>query len=170
MGIFSSKKKTYVGISNSRLYEGKEIPNSIKDSTAGYIRDIGDGSNGDNYIADYNNLAMDSSIVSNIRRATNFVNNNDTHNYNKFDATQKSIKEPDNLEDNIRNLLLTVLPNYYENPTINYVEYNYLDISHIVKVILDIEYGWNSFNNTMFYNGLTGWLYSVDIHLKEVQE
>lgn len=170
MGIFSSKKKTYVGISNSRLYEGKEIPNSIKDSTAGYIRDIGDGSNGDNYIADYNNLAMDSSIVSNIRRATNFVNNKDTHNYNKFDATQKSIKEPDNLEENIRNLLLTVLPNYYENPTINYVEYNYLDISHIVKVILDIEYGWNSFNNTMFYNGLTGWLYSVDIHLKEVQE
>lgn len=170
MGIFSSKKKTYVGISNSRLYEGKEIPNSIKDSTAGYIRDIGNGSNGDNYIADYNNLAMDSSIVTNIRRATNFVNNKDTHNYNKFDATQKSIKEPDNLEDNIRNLLLTVLPNYYENPTINYVEYNYLDISHIVKVILDIEYGWNSFNNTMFYNGLTGWLYSVDIHLKEVQE
>lgn len=170
MGIFSSKKKTYVGISNSRLYEGKEIPNSIKDSTAGYIRDIGNGLNGDNYIADYNNLSMDSSIVSNIKRATNFVNNKDTHNYNKFDATQKSIKEPDNLEDNIRNLLLTVLPNYYENPIINYVEYNYLDISHIVKVILDIEYGWNSFNNTMFYNGLTGWLYSVDIHLKEVQQ
>lgn len=170
MGIFSSKKKTYVGISNSRLYEGKEIPNSIKDSTAGYIRDIGDGSNGDNYITEYNNLSMDSSIVSNIKRATNFVNNKDNNNYNKFDATQKSIKEPDNLEDNIRNLLLTVLPNYYENPVINYVEYNYLDISHIVKVILDIEYGWNSFNNTMFYNGLTGWLYSVDIHLKEVQQ
>lgn len=170
MGIFSSKKKTYVGISNSRLYEGKEIPNSIKDSTAGYIRDIGDDSNGDNYIADYNNLAMQSSIVSNLKRATNYVNKRDQYNYNKFDATQKSIKEPDNLEVNIRNLLLTVLPNYYENPVINYIEYNYLDISHIVKVILDIEYGWNSFNNTMFYNGLTGWLYSVDIHLKEVQE
>lgn len=170
MGIFSSKKKTYVGISNSRLYEGKEIPNSIKDSTAGYIRDIGDGSNGDNYIADYNNLAMDSSIVSNIKRATNFVNNKDTHNYNEFDATQKSIKEPDNLEDDIRSLLLTNLSNYYENPVINYVEYNYLDMSHIVKAILDIEYGWNSSNNIMFYNGLTGWLYSVDIHLKEVQE
>lgn len=170
MGIFSSKKKTYVGISNSRLYEGKEIPNSIKDSTAGYIRDIGDGLNGDNYIADYNNLSMESSIVTNIKRATNYVNKRDQYNYNKFDATQKRIKEPSNLDVNIRNLLLTVLPNYYENPSINYIEYNYLDISHIVKVILDIEYGWNSFNNTMFYNGLTGWLYSVDIHLKEVQQ
>ena len=170
MGIFSSKKKTYVGISNSRLYEGKEIPNSIKDSTAGYIRDIGDGSNGDNYIADYNNLSMESSIVTNIKRATNYINKRDQYNYNKFDATQKSIKEPDNLEDNIRNLLSTNLPKYFKNPIINYIEYNYLDISHIVKVILDIEYGWNSFNNIMFYNGLTGWLYSVDIHLKEVQQ
>lgn len=170
MGIFSSKKKTYVGISNSRLYEGKEIPNSIKDSTAGYIRDIGDGLNGDNYIADYNNLSMQSSIVTNIKRATNYVNKRDQYNYNKFDATQKSIKEPNNLEDNIRNLLLTNLPKYFKNPVINYIEYNYLDISHIVKVILDIEYGWNSFNNTIFYNGLNGWLYSVDIHLKEVQQ
>ena len=170
MGIFSSKKKTYVGISNSRLYEGKEIPNSIKDSTAGYIRDIGDGLNGDNYITDYNNLSMQSSIVSNLKRATNYVNKRDKHNYNKLDATQKSIKEPVNLEVNIRKLLLTTLPKYFKNPEINYIEYNYLDISHIVKVILDIEYGWNSFDNTMFYNGLTGWLYSVDIHLKEVQE
>lgn len=170
MGIFSSKKKTYVGISNSRLYEGKEIPNSIKDSTAGYIRDIGNGLNGDNYITDYNNLSMDSSIVSNIKRATKFVNNKDTNNYNKFEVSQKKIEEPLNLENSIRNLLLTNLPKYYKNPVINYIEYNYLDISHIVKVILDIEYGWNSFNNTMFYNGLTGWLYSVDIHLKEVQE
>ena len=170
MGIFSSKKKTYVGISNSRLYEGKEIPNSIKDSTAGYIRDIGDGLNSDKSIPDYNNISIQSSIVTNLKRATNYLDKRDQHNYNKFDATQKFIKEPDNLENSIRNLLLTNLPRYFNNPIINYIEYNYLDISHIVKVILDSEYRWNSFNNTMLYNGLSGWLYSVDIHLKEKQE
>lgn len=169
MGIFSGKTKVYVGISNSRLYETEDIPNSIKDSTAGYIRDIGEGKNNDNYIADYNRLAIEDSVVMGIKKAFKFANK-DTNNYVKYDSTEVAFINPETIESELEDKILSKARTIYPEAEINYYNYAYLDMAHIVKVALDKDYNWNSYNNTMQFDGLNGWLYSIDITLADIQE
>lgn len=169
MGIFSGKTKVYVGISNSRLYETEDIPNSIKDSTAGYIKDIGEGKNNDNYITDYNRLAIEDSVVMGIKKAFKFANK-DTNNYVKYDSTEVAFINPETIEIELENKILSKARTIYPEAEINYYSYAYLDMAHIVKVALDKDYNWNSYNNTMEFDGLNGWLYSIDITLADIQE
>lgn len=169
MGLFSGKTKTYVGISNSRMFETEDIPNSIKDSTAGYIKDIGENKNNGNYITDYNRLAMEGSIVMNIKKAFNFIKS-DNDNYVRYDSNELNIINPETLENDLINKILYKARLIYPQAEINYYNYEYLDMAHIVKVALDKDYNWNSYDNTMKFNGLNGWLYSIDITLSEMQE
>lgn len=169
MGILSGKTKTYRGLSNSRLYATEDIPNSIKDSTAGYIKDIGEDNNNGNYIADYNRLAIESSIVMNIKNAYRFANK-DTNNYVNYDSSEISLINPEIINAELAIKILAKARTYYPDASINYYNYSYLDMAHIVKVALDKDYEWNSYNNSMKFNGLNGWLYSIDISLSEIQE
>ena len=91
MGLFSGKKKTYVGISNSKLYETKDIPNSLKDSTAGYISDLVNGDTKGNSLSHYNNMSIENSIVPDVRRAYKYVNKRDGENHIKFEASELTV-------------------------------------------------------------------------------
>lgn len=170
MGLFSGKKKTYVGISNSRLYETKDIPNSLKDSTAGYISDLVNGDTRGNSLSHYNNMSIESSIVPNIRRAYKYVNKRDGENHIKFEASELTVLTQQILDTHIKDIILNKARLHYPLAEINYVEYDYLDLSHVVKTILDNDYSWNSYNNTMVLYGLNGWLENITLYLTKEQE
>lgn len=164
MGLFSSKTKHYTSVTNSALYDKSTRPNTVKDVTAGYIKDDADGLTGDNYKSDYMKLGIEQSIVRGIRRADRYLNKRDVDNVLINEAI---ISEIDLNDDEIRAAIDIAIKRHYPYAEINYLNYEHTDFTHIVRMVLQDEHSWETTSNMLNIDGYDAWLEDVAIRVNE---
>ena len=164
MGLFSSKTKHYTSVTNSALYDKSTRPNTVKDVTAGYIKDDADGLTGDNYKSDYMKLGIEQSIVRGIKRADRYLNKRDVDNVLINEAI---ISEMDLNEEEIRAAVDIAIKRHYPYAEINYLNYEKTDFTHIVRMVLQDEHSWETTSNMLNIDGYDAWLEDVAIRVNE---
>lgn len=164
MGLFSGKTKHYTSVTNSPLYDKSTRPNTIKDVTAGYIKDDADGLTGDNYKSDYMRLAIPQSIVRGVKRADRYLDKRDTDNILTNEAI---ISEIDLNEEEIREAIDIAVKRHYPYAEINYLNYEHIDFTHIVRMVLQDEHSWETTSNMLNIGGYDAWLEGVSIRVNE---
>ena len=164
MGLFSGKTKHYTSVTNSPLYDKSTRPNTIKDVTAGYIKDDADGLTADNYKSDYMKLGIQQSIVRGIKKADSYLDKRDIDNT----LTNKSIiSEIDLNDEEIRAAIDIVVKRHYPDAEINYLNYEDLDFTHIVRMVLQDEHSWETTSNMLNIGGYDAWLEDVSIRVNK---
>lgn len=164
MGIFSGKTKHYTSVTNSPLYDKSTRPNTIKDITAGYIKDDADGLTGDNYKSDYMKLGIQQSIVRGIKKADSYLDKRDVDNV----LTNESIiTEMDLNDEEIRVAIDIAVKRHYPYAEINYLNYEDLDFTHIVRMVLQDEHSWETTSNMLNIDGYDAWLEDVAIRINQ---
>lgn len=164
MGIFSGKTKHYTSITNSPLYDKSTRPNTIKDVTAGYIKDDADGLTSDNYKSDYMKLGIQQSIVRGIKKADSYLDKRDIDNV----LTNESIiSEMDLNDEEIRVAIDIAVNRYYPYAEINYLNYEKTDFTHIVRLVLQDDHSWETTSNMLNIDGYDAWLEDVYIRVNE---
>lgn len=143
MGIFSSKTKEYVGISNGKLIDETKRPRALIDSTAAYINDYGYMKNKNAVsLVDYNLKGMQESIVPAVNRFDRF---SDT---TKYGVIGKSKSSYINLSlDKINHEVKQYLKARYSDVIINYIVANNIDYGHFLKQILIDDKNYHSATN-----------------------
>lgn len=164
MGIFSSKTKHYTSVTNSPLYDKSTRPNTVKDVTAGYIKDDADGLTGDNYKSDYMKLGIEKSIVRGIKRADSYLNKKDTKDVL---TTEAIISKIDLNEEEIREAIDIAIKRHYGYAEINYLNYEDTDFTHIVRLVLQDKHSWETTSNMLSIDGYDAWLDDVHIRVNE---
>lgn len=164
MGIFSGKTKHYTSVTNSPLYDKSTRPNTIKDVTAGYIKDDADGLTSDNYKSDYMKLGIQQSIVRGIKKADSYLDKRDVDNV----LTNESIiTEMDLNDEEIRVAIDIAVKRHYPYAEINYLNYEDLDFTHIVRMVLQDEHSWETTSNMLNIDGYDSWLEDVAIRINQ---
>ena len=132
MGIFSSKTKEYVGISNGKLIDETKRPRALIDSTAAYINDYGYMKNKNAVsLVDYNLKGMQESIVPAVNRFNRFSYTTE------YSVVGKSKSSYINLSlDKIQHEVKQYLEAKYSDVIINYIVANNIDYGHFLKQIL----------------------------------
>lgn len=164
MGLFSGKTKHYTSVTNSPLYDKSTRPNTIKDVTAGYIKDAADGLTGDNYNSDYMRLAIPQSIVRGVKRADRYLDKRDT---DSILTNEAIISKIDLNEEEIREAIDIAAKRHYPYAEINYLNYEHTDFTHIVRMILQDEHSWETTSNMLNIDGYDAWLENVSIRVNE---
>lgn len=164
MGLFSSKTKHYTSVTNSPLYDKSTRPNTVKDVTAGYIKDDADGLTGDNYKSDYMKLGIQQSIVRGIKKADSYLDKRDVDNQLTNEAI---ISEMDLNEEEIRAAIDIAIKSHYPYAEINYLNYEKTDFTHIVRMVLQDEHSWETTSNMLNIDGYDAWLEDVAIRVNE---
>ena len=164
MGLFSGKTKHYTSVTNSPLYDKSTRPNTIKDVTAGYIKDDADGLTADNYKSDYMKLGIQQSIVMGIKRGDSYLDRRDVDNT----LTNESIiSEMDLNDEEIRTAIDIVIKRHYPYAEIDYLNYENTDFTHIVRMVLQDEHSWETTSNMLNIDGYDAWLEDVYIRVNE---
>ena len=164
MGIFSGKTKHYTSITNSPLYDKSTRPNTIKDVTAGYIKDDADGLTRDNYKSDYMKLGIQQSIVRGVKKADSYLDKRDVDNVLINEAI---ISEIDLNDEEIREAIDIAIKKQYPYAEINYLNYEKTDFTHIVRMVLQDEHSWETTSNMLNIGGYDAWLEDVAIRVNE---
>lgn len=164
MGIFSSKTKHYTSATNSPLYDKSTRPNTVKDVTAGYIKDDADGLTGDNYKSDYMKLGIQQSIVRGIKKADSYLDKRDVDNVL---INESIISEIDLNDEEIREAIDIAIKKHYPYAEINYLNYEKTDFTHIVRMVLQDEHSWETTSNMLNIDGYDAWLEDVAIRVNE---
>lgn len=151
MGLFSSKKKTIVGIANSKLIPEGEAPQALKDSVAGYIADYG-ASNGQvaGTMVGYINESIDKSIVHGVKRLNRWVKKPGMY------TTVGSIVGQMTLvtDADVRSMVALNIENQYPHPIKFYYLNNVVyDLGHLTKQVLQDRYTYIPSDNTLSYKG-----------------
>lgn len=143
MGMFSSKIKEYVGISNGRIIDETKRPRALIDSTAAYINDYGYMKNKSAVsLTDYNLKGMQESIVPAVSRFNRFSDSP------KYRVVGKSKSSYLNLSlDKIKQEVKNYLESKYTNIVINYIVANNIDYGHFLKQILIDDKKYNPTTN-----------------------
>lgn len=143
MGLFSSKIKEYVGISNGRIIDETKRPRALIDSTAAYINDYGYMKNKSAVsLTDYNLKGMQESIVPAVSRFNRFSDSP------KYRVVGKSKSSYLNLSlDKIKQEVKNYLESKYTNVVINYIVANNIDYGHFLKQILIDDKKYNPTTN-----------------------
>ena len=149
MGLFSSKKKTIVGIANSKLIPEGEAPQALIDSVAGYIADYG-ASNGQvaGTMVGYINDGIDKSIVHGVKRLNRWVKRP-----GMYDAVGSIVGQMTLVTDaDVRSMVALNIENQYPHP----IEFYYLnniafDLGHLTKQTLQDRYDYIPSDNTLTY-------------------
>ena len=151
MGLFSSKKKTIVGVSNTKLIPSGEAPQALKDSVYTYIMDSS-SSNGNPgaSMVEYTNIGIDKSIVFGTKRLIRWVNKP-----NKYDEVGSIKGEAlDISEEDIRSMVALNIENQINRPvTFYYLNNIVYDYGHFTKQVLIDRYGYNPSSNILTYKG-----------------
>lgn len=164
MGLFSGKTKHYTSITNSPLYDKSTRPNTVKDVTAGYIKDDADGLTSDNYKSDYMKLGIQQSIVRGIKKADSYLDKRDVDNV----LTNESIiSEIDLNDEEIRAAIDIAVKRCYPYAEINYLNYEKTDFTHIVRLVLQDDHSWETTSNMFNIDGYDAWLDDVYIQVNE---
>lgn len=154
MGIFS-KKKVYVGLSNTRLIPKGKEPQTFKDSTYSYIMDSSGGNSPYGTLVDYNNEGIEKSIVRNMNRLRRWSNKPD--NYNSVGLLDANLNKLS--DSNIAAIIKESIENQIPYPvTFYYINNIEIDYGHIVRQILMDRYNYNPTTNSMVYEGNTYYL------------
>ena len=151
MGLFSSKKKTIVGIANSKLIPEGEAPQALKDSVAGYIADYG-ASNGQvaGTMVSYINDSIDKSIVHGVKRLNRWVKKPGMYTTVGSIVGQMSLVT----DADVRSMVALNIENQYSHP----IKFYYLnniayDLGHLTKQVLQDRYDYIPTDNTLTYKG-----------------
>ena len=151
MGLFSSKKKTIVGIANSKLIPEGEAPQALKDSVAGYIADYG-ASNGQvaGTMVSYINDGIDKSIVHGVKRLNRWVKKP-----GMYDAVGSIVGQMSLVTDaDVRSMVALNIENQYSHPIKFYYLNNVVyDLGHLTKQVLQDRYTYIPSDNTLTYKG-----------------
>lgn len=164
MGLFSSKTKHYTSVTNSPLYDKSTRPNTVKDVTAGYIKDDADGLTADNYKSDYMKLGIQQSIVRGIKKADSYLDKRDADNQL---ITEAIISKIDLNDEEIRAAIDIAIKRHYPYAEINYLNYEKTDFTHIVRMVLQDEHSWETTSNMLSIDGYDAWLEDVAIRVNE---
>lgn len=165
MGLFSSKKKIFVGLSNSKIIEDGKAPQAIKDSVTAYISDSAK-SNGamDSSLVDYSNMAIDMSIVQGAKRLKRWVAKPE-----RYSTVGSSVATLQPMTDNdIQNIVAEAIRRKYDTP----VEFFYLnnlvyDYGHLTKQVLVDTKGYDPSTNKLTHNGVELYLEDATIKTQE---
>lgn len=146
MGLFSSKKKTYVGTSVSRMMEDSDFVPSSQVGVLEYILSSGSSSNSLDALTlpDYLLRASNSNVVAKARRARNYAKR-ESNPYGLPESSLVSQGDID-LKAAIRTELLTVYP---EGVTVHTAHFGPMNNYYFLKPMLEDKYGYNYNTNEL---------------------
>jgi hypothetical protein len=150
MGIFGSKKKIYVGVSNSEMIPDEDAPQAIKDSTYSYIMDYAqaNGDPGDDMVG-YINDGMDKSIVRGVKRLNRWIAKDLYDVVGSIEGTMDTVSDAD-----VQDLVATHIESLYPNEVTFYYLNNFdLDLSHLVRQVLIDRRGYDPSDNSFIHSG-----------------
>lgn len=166
MGLFSSKKKIFVGVSNSKLIEDNTAPQAIKDSVTAYINDSGK-TNGklDMSLVDYSNIAVEQSIVQGVKKLGRWVKKPGMYN-----TVGSTVAAMNTLSDNdIQNIVADHIQSKHSAPiTFYYLNNLAYDYGHLTKQALIDSKAYEPSTNILIHNGIE--LYLEDAVIKTQEE
>lgn len=146
MGLFSSKKKTYVGTSVSRMVEDGDFMPSSQVGVLEYILSEGSSSNSLEALTlpDYLLRASANNIVAKSRRARNYANNPN----NPFGVPESSLVSLGDVDLKlaIQTELLKVYP---EGVTVQTAHFGPMNNYYFLKPMLENQYGYNYNTNEL---------------------
>ena len=144
-----------------------EYPRALKDSTAAYLADLPSMSDKSAVtIADYNNKAIEDSIVFNVRKTINYI---DTEEFQETTgATSVSIQAPD--VSVTMEAIEQMLEEFGDTLEINYMLIEWYDFAHLTKFFLSQDYGFEPINNTISIEDKDYWVHDAILHLNYRQD
>ena len=165
MGLFSGKKKVYVGVANSKLIPDADAPQALKDSVTAYISDSGKV-NGDPgaSLVDYTLLGMERSIVTGVKRLNRWVRKP-----GKYDSVGSVVGELFTLSDSdVRDRISDEIQSQYTQPlTFYYLNNLFYDFGHFTRQVLIDRYSYDPTENSLVYKNTPLYLEDAEIHTVE---
>ena len=165
MGLFSSKKKVYVGVANSKMIPDADAPQALKDSVTAYISDSGKV-NGDPgaSLVDYTLLGMERSIVTGVKRLNRWVRKP-----GKYDSVGSVVGELYTLADSdVRDRIADEIQSQYTQPlTFYYLNNLFYDFGHFTRQVLIDRYSYDPTENSLVYKNTPLYLEDAEIHTVE---
>ena len=165
MGLFSSKKKVYVGVANSKMIPDADAPQALKDSVTAYISDSGKV-NGDPgaTLVDYTLLGMERSIVTGVKRLNRWVRKP-----GKYDSVGSVVGELFTLADSdVRDRIADEIQSQYTQPlTFYYLNNLFYDFGHFTRQVLIDRYSYDPTENSLVYKNTPLYLEDAEIHTVE---
>ena len=165
MGLFSSKKKIYVGVANSKMIPDADAPQALKDSVTAYISDSGKV-NGDPgaSLVDYTLLGMERSIVTGVKRLNRWVRKP-----GKYDSVGSVVGELFTLADSdVRDRIADEIQSQYTQPlTFYYLNNLFYDFGHFTRQVLIDRYSYDPTENSLVYKNTPLYLEDAEIHTVE---
>ena len=165
MGLFSGKKKVYVGVANSKMIPDADAPQALKDSVTAYISDSGKV-NGDPgaTLVDYTLLGMERSIVTGVKRLNRWVRKP-----GKYDSVGSVVGELFTLADSdVRDRIADEIQSQYTQPlTFYYLNNLFYDFGHFTRQVLIDRYSYDPTENSLVYKNTPLYLEDAEIHTVE---
>ena len=165
MGLFSGKKKVYVGVANSKMIPDADAPQALKDSVTAYISDSGKV-NGDPgaSLVDYTLLGMERSIVTGVKRLNRWVRKP-----GKYDSVGSVVGELFTLADSdVRDRIADEIQSQYTQPlTFYYLNNLFYDFGHFTRQVLIDRYSYDPTENSLVYKNTPLYLEDAEIHTVE---
>ena len=165
MGLFSGKKKVYVGVANSKMIPDADAPQALKDSVTAYISDSGKV-NGDPgaSLVDYTLLGMERSIVTGVKRLNRWVRKP-----GKYDSVGSVVGELYTLADSdVRDRIADEIQSQYTQPlTFYYLNNLFYDFGHFTRQVLIDRYSYDPTENSLVYKNTPLYLEDAEIHTVE---
>ena len=165
MGLFSGKKKVYVGVANSKMIPDADAPQALKDSVTAYISDSGKV-NGDPgaSLVDYTLLGMERSIVTGVKRLNRWVRKP-----GKYDSVGSVVGELFTLADSdVRDRISDEIQSQYTQPlTFYYLNNLFYDFGHFTRQVLIDRYSYDPTENSLVYKNTPLYLEDAEIHTVE---
>lgn len=165
MGLFSGKKKVFVGVANSKMIPDADAPQALKDSVTAYISDSGkvNGNPGASLV-DYTLLGMEKSIVTGVKRLNRWVRKP-----GKYDSVGSVVGELYTLSDSdVRDRISDEIQSRYTQPlTFYYLNNLFYDFGHFTRQVLIDRYSYNPTENSLIYKDIPLYLEDAEIHTVE---
>lgn len=156
-------------MSNTRIIDDLDMPAAIRDSTIAWLNDsaatLGAGPIGE--MVRYNQMGIDSSIVTTSRRLTNWVKK--PNNYSAVGPVRGNI---DTLSDSdIRDIIAANISATH-GPTLEIIYLNNTDYDygHFTRQVLQDRYSYDPNSNIFIYKDLELYLEDAKIHVAKIDE